>query len=130
MLGLTLATVFQLAHCVQEAQFPTPHPTSGRIDREFSAHQVETTVDFARDNTLVTWYLGGLNFQIEHHLFPKICHLHYPALSPIVEKVCKAHGVRHVSHATMSDAFRSHVRFLKRLGSGAPDHQAETAQAA
>jgi linoleoyl-CoA desaturase len=98
------------------------------MDSDWYTHQVETTVDFARDNRLLTWYLGGLNFQIEHHLFPKICHLHYPALSPIVEDVCRAHGVRHSSHPRMRDALRSHVRFLRRLGSGvatgAPERKA------
>jgi linoleoyl-CoA desaturase len=130
VLGLTLALVFQLAHCVQEATFPTPTPGTRAIDREWSAHQVETAVDFARDNRLLTWYLGGLNFQIEHHLFPRICHLHYPALSPIVEATCRAHGVRHSSHPRMRDAVRSHIRFLKRLGSGAPTGQAELVDAA
>jgi linoleoyl-CoA desaturase len=125
VLGLTLALVFQLAHCVQEANFPAPLPGTRAIDREWSAHQVETAVDFARGNRLLTWYLGGLNFQIEHHLFPRICHLHYPALSPIVEEVCRAHGVRHSSHPRMRDAVRSHIRFLKRLGSGAPTGQPE-----
>jgi linoleoyl-CoA desaturase len=124
VLGLALAIVFQLAHCVQETSFPEPAPGTRKLDREWLALQVETTVDFARDNVLITWFLGGLNFQIEHHLFPKICHIHYPALSPIVEEVCRAHGVRHFSHPRMRDALRSHVRFLKRLGSGAPDHRA------
>jgi len=117
VLGLTLATVFQLAHCVEEATFRQPSVPSGQIEHEWTAHQVETAVDFGRDNKLLTWYLGGLNFQIEHHLFPKICHVHYPALSPIVEEVCAAHGVRHFSHRTARAAFRSHVRWLKRLGS-------------
>lgn len=121
VLGLALALVFQLAHCVQEAQFPAPGPGSARMSREWSAHQVETAVDFARGNGLLTWYLGGLNFQIEHHLFPKVCHLHYPALSPIVEQVCLAHGVQHISHPRMRDALRSHFRFLKQLGSGQDD---------
>jgi linoleoyl-CoA desaturase len=118
-LGLTLATVFQLAHCVQEATFPAPMAGTRRMQSEWFAHQVETTVDFARDSRLLTWYLGGLNFQIEHHLFPRICHLHYRALSPIVEEVCRKHGVRHFSHPRMRDALRSHIRFLKKLGSGA-----------
>lgn len=119
VLGLTLATVFQLAHCVQEAAFPAPVAGTRHINRDWHTYQVETTVDFARNNRLLTWYLGGLNFQIEHHLFPKVCHLHYPALSPIVEQVCRTHGVRHVSHARMRDALRSHIRFLRKLGSGA-----------
>jgi linoleoyl-CoA desaturase len=117
VLGLTLATVFQLAHCVEEASFRQPVAPSTQIAHEWTAHQVETAVDFARGNWLLTWYLGGLNFQIEHHLFPKICHVHYPALSPIVEKTCAAHGVRHFSHRTARAALRSHVRWLKRLGS-------------
>jgi linoleoyl-CoA desaturase len=117
VLGLTLATVFQLAHCVEEAAFRQPSAESGQVPHEWTAHQVETTCDFARGNRLLTWYLGGLNFQIEHHLFPKICHVHYPALSPIVERTCAAHGVRHFSHRTARAAFRSHVRWLKRLGS-------------
>lgn len=116
VLGLTLATVFQLAHCVEEAAFRVPANGSRRIEREWMAHQIETAVDFARDNRLLTWYLGGLNFQIEHHLFPKICHVHYPALSPIVEATCRAHGIRHTSHRTMRRAVRSHVRWLRHLG--------------
>ena len=59
---------------------------------------------------------GGLNYQIEHHLFPKTCHIHYPALSPIVEATCRAHGISHQSHPTMRRALRSHIRWLKRMG--------------
>ena len=127
VLGVTLATVFQLAHCVEEAQFRVPPQGSRRIEREWMAHQIETAVDFARDNRLLTWYLGGLNFQIEHHLFPKICHVHYPALSPIVEATCRAHGIRHNSHRTMRRAIRSHVRWLRHLGREATVSEPEAA---
>jgi linoleoyl-CoA desaturase len=116
VLGLTLATVFQLAHCVEEAAFRIPAEGSQHIEREWTAHQVESSVDFARGSRLLTWYLGGLNFQIEHHLFPKTCHIHYPAISPIVEATCREHGIGHVSHPTMRAAIRSHVRWLKQLG--------------
>ncbi len=116
VLGLTLATVFQLAHCIEEAQFRHPAAGSRRIDRDFAAHQVETSVDFARDNHLLTWYLGGLNYQVEHHLFPKTCHIHYPNISRIVEETCRAHGIAHRSHATMRGALGSHIRWLKRMG--------------
>jgi linoleoyl-CoA desaturase len=115
-LGLTLAIVFQLAHCVEEAKFRVPGDGTRRIDRDFTAHQVETSVDFARDNRFLTWYLGGLNYQVEHHLFPKTCHIHYPAISPIVEATCRAHGISHTSHRTMRGALGSHVRWLKRMG--------------
>jgi linoleoyl-CoA desaturase len=116
VLGLTLAIVFQLAHCVEEARFPAPAAGTRRLESDFTAHQVETSVDFARDNRFLTWYLGGLNFQVEHHLFPKTCHIHYPAISPIVEEACRAHGISHRSHRTMRGALRSHVRWLKRMG--------------
>ncbi len=116
VLGLTLAMVFQLAHCVEEATFRIPDDGSRRVEREWMAHQIETAVDFARGNRVLTWYLGGLNYQIEHHLFPKICHLHYPALSPIIEATCQKHGIRHQSHRTMRRALRSHVRWLRHLG--------------
>lgn len=115
-LGLVLAIVFQLAHCVEEARFNFPAAGSRRIEREFMAQQIETAVDFARDNRLLTWYLGGLNFQIEHHLFPKTAHIHYPEISPLVEAICREHGIAHLSHPTMGRALRSHVRWLKRMG--------------
>ena len=79
--GMVLSVVFQLAHCVQEAAFPLPRPDTGRMETAWAVHQVETTVDFARGNRLLSWFIGGLNFQIEHHLFPRICHVHYPALA-------------------------------------------------
>src|SRR5262249_43461598 len=82
--GILLSVVFQVAHCVEEAAFPVPHSRTDRIDHAWAIHQVETTADFARGNRVVTWLVGGLNFQIEHHLFPRISHVHYPALSCLV----------------------------------------------
>lgn len=113
--GLVLSVVFQLAHCVEEASF-SPPPPSGRLPSAWSVHQVETTVDFARQSRLLAWYLGGLNFQIEHHLFPRICHVHYPALAPIVQKVCRDFGVRYTTHESLTSALASHFRWLRRLG--------------
>src|SRR5216684_8884200 len=84
--GEVLSVVFQLGHCVEEAAFPLPRPDTGRMEAAWAVHQVETTVDFARDSRLITWFIGGLNYQIEHHLFPRICHLHYPALATLVEE--------------------------------------------
>jgi linoleoyl-CoA desaturase len=99
---------------VEEAKFPKPLAGSERLEHEFAVHQIETTADFARKNPLVTWYLGGLNYQVEHHLFPKICHLHYPALSPIVEKTCAQFGIRYSAHRRLRDAIVSHYHFLRR----------------
>jgi linoleoyl-CoA desaturase len=115
-LGLVLATVFQLAHCSDEAQFRGVGPESTSVARPWAEHQVETAVDFGRPNRLLGWYLGGLNFQIEHHLFPKICHVHYRALAPIVEDVCRSNGVRYFAFPTARAAFRSHVRWLRVMG--------------
>ena len=114
-LGLVLATVFQLAHCTQAAQFRTVTAQCPSVPRPWAEHQVETTVDFARDSRVLNWYLGGLNFQIEHHLFPKICHVHYRALAPIVEQVCRQHGVRYFAYPTVATAFASHVRWLSQM---------------
>jgi linoleoyl-CoA desaturase len=116
VLGVTLASVFQLAHCVEEAAFPEVPQGSGLFPREWAVHQVETTVDFARGNPLVCWYLGGLNFQVVHHLFPRVCHLHYPALSRIIEDTCREHGVRYRAQKSVGAALGSHVRWLKRMG--------------
>jgi linoleoyl-CoA desaturase len=116
VLGFTLASVFQLAHCVEEASFPEVPEGGGSFGREWAAHQVETTVDFARGNRLLGWYLGGLNFQVVHHLFPRVCHLHYPALSRIVEDTCREHGVRYRAQESVRAAVGSHVRWLKQMG--------------
>ena len=115
-LGSTLAVVFQLAHCVEEAHFEPPTTGGAVVEKEWAAHQTEATVNFAPHSRLVTWYVGGLNYQIEHHLFPGICHMHYPALAPLVEAVCREHGIRHFTHPTVGSAVRSHMRWLRAMG--------------
>src|SRR5262249_56711542 len=80
------------------------------------AHKVETTVVFARRSRLVSWFVGGLNFQIEHHLFPRVCHIHYPAIAHLVEETCQAFGLRYTAHASLLAALASHYRWLRRMG--------------
>jgi linoleoyl-CoA desaturase len=116
VLGVVLSIVFQLAHCVEEASFPLPAKDTGRIESAWAAHQVETTVDFARENRLLSWYVGGLNYQIEHHLFPRICHVHYPAISKLVEETCAEFGLRYRAHRTVLASLMSHFRQLRRMG--------------
>jgi linoleoyl-CoA desaturase len=112
ILGVVLSVVFQLAHSVEE----TGHPSSAdEIRSEWVRHQIQTTAEFARGNRLVTWYLGGLNFQTTHHLFPKVCHVHYPRLSRIIERTCRKHGVEYLAQPTVRSAVRSHYRFLRSL---------------
>lgn len=120
VLGFTMAIVFQLAHVVGENTFPAPDPETGEIDNEWAIHEVETTADFARGSKLAAWYCGGLNFQIEHHLFPRICHVHYPAISKIVENTCREFGISYVSYPTLREAVVAHWRFLKELGQPEP----------
>jgi linoleoyl-CoA desaturase len=114
--GVVLAVVFQLAHIVPSAEFHAAAPGSQRMGTGWAEHQVRTTVDFAPGNPLLTWYLGGLNYQVEHHLFPAFCHLHYPALSVIVQATCRDHGVPYRSERTLRGAIAAHGRFLRELG--------------
>jgi linoleoyl-CoA desaturase len=116
VLGATLAIVFQLAHCVEEAAFPEPPPDGDRMPDAWAVHQVQTTVDFAGGNRLLTWFAGGLNFQVEHHLFPRICHIHYPRIAEIVQAVSAEFGVRYSAHRRFRDAVASHWRWLRRMG--------------
>jgi len=117
--GVVLSVVFQLAHCVEDAQFPVPVMSAKgnpELQSEWAVHQVQTTVDFARGNRLLGWYVGGLNFQIEHHLFHKICHVHYPAISKVIEEACNEFGVRYAAHRTFFGAVASHYRWLRQMG--------------
>jgi linoleoyl-CoA desaturase len=116
VLGMSLAIVFQLAHCLGEADFHDGADDSS-LSSDWAVHQVTTTVDFARHNRLLGWYLGGLNFQIEHHLFSRISHVHYRALAPIVEETCRRHGVRYRAHPSLLAAIGANVRWLRRMGS-------------
>jgi linoleoyl-CoA desaturase len=118
-LGLALATVFQLAHCVGEADILDARRPE-EICRDWTLHQLSTTVDFARDNLLLGWYVGGLNFQVEHHLFPRVSHVHYRALSAIVERTCAEHGVRYRAQPTFRAALAANVRWLRRMGAAPP----------
>ena len=113
--GLVLSMVFQLAHTVEETAFPVPADNND-IDNEWAMHQVQTTANFATKNKLVSWLVGGLNFQIEHHLFPKISHIHYPAISEIIKKTCHEFDVKYIEYRRMRDAILSHNMHLKRMG--------------
>ncbi len=111
-LGNVLGSVFQLAHCVGEAEFvDSARPMTGWMQ-----HQIATTVDFAPDNAVLGWYLGGLNFQVEHHLFSRVCHVHYRAVSGIVAQTCHDHGLRYRCQPTLRSALAANVRWLRQLG--------------
>lgn len=114
--GLVLSLVFQLAHTVEHTSFPAPDAVTGKLEDEWAIHQLKTTSNFATKNKVVNWLTGGLNFQIEHHLFPKISHVHYPALSKIVRKACEEYGIPYLEYPKVRYALASHVAFLKQMG--------------
>jgi linoleoyl-CoA desaturase len=113
--SVVTATTFQLAHCVEEAHFASPEQVAADR-RPWAVHEVETTVDFCPRNRALTWVLGGLNFQIEHHLFPRVPHTHYPRIAEIVRRNAAEHGVRYTSQPSLLAALRSHQRHLRNLG--------------
>lgn len=114
--GFVLSVVFQLAHTVEETAFPLPDGDTNKIENEWAIHQVETTANFATKNKLVCWLVGGLNFQIEHHLFPKISHIHYPAISKIIKQTCADFNVKYTEFKRMRHAVLSHTLYLRRMG--------------
>jgi linoleoyl-CoA desaturase len=116
VLGLVLAYVFQLAHAVEGPEFDSVGIEDKMIESEWAAHQVRTTANFAPGNKLINWYVGGLNYQVEHHLFPRISHVHYPAISPIVEQTCKQFNLPYHSFKTLTKSVISHTLTMKKLG--------------
>lgn len=118
--GVLLALVFQMAHVVEEAAFPLPDASGQQMDTPWAIHQMHTTVDFARDNRVLSWLIGGLNFQVEHHLFPRISHAHYPMVARVVEATCREYDVPYLSHRTFAAGIASHYRLLRRLGAQSP----------
>lgn len=113
--GTILGVIFQLAHVVEQTQHPVPDDL-GRMPNGWLVHEMLTTANFCVGNRLLTWYCGGLNHQIEHHLFPKTCSVHYPAISVIVRQVAQEHGIPYHLNPTFAGAFGSHLKMLKRLG--------------
>lgn len=114
--GLTLAFVFQLAHVVEHTGFDAVSDDPRIIESEWAVHQLKTTSNFAMNNKIVSWLVGGLNFQIEHHLFPRISHVHYPALSKIVMPLCRQYQLPYHHFPSTRAALLSHIRFMKQMG--------------
>lgn len=113
--GIILTTTFQLAHTVDGTSHPMPDE-HGNIDNDWAVHQLNTTINFSRKSKVLNWYLGGLNFQVEHHLFPRISHVHYPAISKIVKATAEEFGVPYLENKTLMDALKGHLVALKKLG--------------
>lgn len=113
--GWIMTVVFQLAHVVQITEHFQPNE-EGNVENVWAMHQLATTANFARKNKLISWYVGGLNFQVEHHLFPNICHVHYPEVSKIVKNTAEEFGIQYNEYKTFLAALSSHLKTLKALG--------------
>ena len=117
VMGLTLSLVFQLAHVVEITEFESVAlDETKHIETAWAEYELKTTANFAMNNKFISWFVGGLNYQIEHHLFPKVSHVHYPAISKIVEQKCKEFNLPYNQYPTMSGALASHLRLMKFLG--------------
>lgn len=118
--SIIMSIVFQLAHIVEDAEQPLPD-VHGKIDTDWVIHQLQTTANFARNNRILSWFIGGLNFQIEHHLFPNISHVHYRNISYIVERTANEFGLNYNLKPSFYGAVLSHLRILKQLGREVPN---------
>lgn len=116
ILGITLAFIFNLAHVIEKADFPAPNGNPATIAGEWAAHQMRTTVNFATDNPLLNWFTGGLNFQIEHHLFPNISHTHYPDIRDIVRDTAREFGLPYHLYPSYLGVVKSHFRMMRDMG--------------
>ena len=113
--GLILSIVFQLAHIMDEAEMPLPEE-NGTMKNSWAIHQLQTTVNFSTRNKLVNWFTGGLNHQVEHHIFPHISHVHYNKISKIVRETAKEFNLPYNEYKSMRQAVVAHFRFLRDMG--------------
>ncbi len=118
--GIILALIFQPAHVLEDTSFFTPDD-NGSVENNWAVHQLLTTANFGNKNRAFSWFVGGLNYQIEHHLFPNICHVHYRNLSPIVKATAEEYNIPYHQHKTFLSAVISHFKMLHDLGTGRYD---------
>jgi linoleoyl-CoA desaturase len=111
-----MATILQMAHVMKDVDFPEPSGDPLKIENEWAIHEVQTTSNFAPNNRILNWYVGGLNYQIEHHLFPHMCHLVYPKIAPIVRATCEEFGLTYQSYPTFRAALKNHWQSLREFG--------------
>lgn len=114
--GFTLGIIFQPAHVMEENTFEDGNELSDTVEENWAVHQLKTTCNFAPKNKILSWYVGGLNYQIEHHLFPTICHVHYRKLSKIVKATAEEYNIKYTAYPTFRSALISHGKMLYALG--------------
>lgn len=114
--GLILSLTFQLAHVIEDAEMPLPDKQTGNMKNTWAIHQLLTTVNFSTKNRFINWFTGGLNHQIEHHIFPHISHIHYTDIAKIVKKTALEFNLPYNEHKTTRSALFSHFKHLKKMG--------------
>jgi len=112
--GFSLAAIFQLAHVMEELEYPVP--TEGSVLNQWAVHQLNTTLNFAGKHKVLSWFVGGLNYQVEHHLFPNISHVHYPKIAPIVERTAREFNIPYHNVPSLRGALAMHTKMLYKLG--------------
>ena len=113
--GLILSIIFQLAHIVEETDMPLPDET-GNMKNTWAIHQLFTTVNFGTKNKIINWFSGGLNHQVEHHIFPNISHVHYSDIAKIVKQTAQEFNLPYFEYKTTRAALMAHFRHLKEMG--------------
>jgi len=113
--GFILAVIFQPAHVIEGTEYPVPD-MDGNLENNWAVHQMKTTTNFANKNRILSWYVGGLNYQVEHHLFPHVCHIHYRDIAPIVKQTAEEFGVPYKTKETFMDAMKGHFVIMRELG--------------
>jgi linoleoyl-CoA desaturase len=113
--GLLLSSIFQLAHVMTDCEFPTP-TDERKMENNWAIHQLLNTANFSPRSKMIFWFVGGLNHQIEHHLFPHICHIHYKHVAPLVKETALEYGLPYYEQRTFMSALFEHARTLKQLG--------------
>ena len=116
VLGMTLSLIFQLPHVVGESDFPLPSQETGSMDNSWANHQASVTADFGWESPVMSYFIGGLNYHLEHHLLPTVCHIHYASLTKIVEETCEDHGLTYYKHKSFWTGLAAHYRWLKKMG--------------
>ena len=113
--GILISLVFQIAHILPDTSFPLAEKNN-EIESNWYVHQLRTTANFAPKSQLFSWLIGGLNYQIEHHLFPHICHVHYKKISQIVSQTAKEYNIPYIVNKTVFTAMVKHIKMLNHLG--------------
>lgn len=120
--SLILALIFQPAHILEETDFYVPGENNS-MENDWVIHEMRTTSNFARKGKIFSWFIGGLNYQIEHHLFPHICHIHYKSIAIILKVTAEEYKIPYNQHTTFYDALKSHYTMLDKLGTGEYDRE-------